>query len=516
MRSFKATDILASYSECVIATMLLLAFTGIFIWCGFNSVDFGAHWDEGKLIGSVIDTANTGVILPRWYNYPSLSYLVCLFTALFGYVAQVMINPDIIFPPIDKEGIVIINKQFIDFVNTQTYHFEVRSVFILLTASSALVVSLSARLLGVNWIASATTGITLLLSYPIFYHSRWIAPDTLLMLMTALVILTTVWASKHNSSQTLTFAAISAGLAAAAKYPGGITLFLPLYVAIKGKHKFQRLGIIMTFFMLTFLFITPGILLEPVEFIKNVRGEMNHYKTGHAAHTLETKLDGIQKLSEFILFRLFSPDAAISVGVILLAVMGAVFIWQRNKNHASIILIPIIAYLVYFSTQKVLFVRNLLMLTPFIVVLVGIAIDALMKYFPGNVLRFAIPVAFLALLSSNLNYYFKAVDSLQNPRQDAWGMALEQYLDKNPTKKISISDKALDYVSERYKSTHSAFVARESADIYIFTLKEELWICANRRNSFRVLAGPDDTDLDYYPEWVGYNRVVALDQQVCH
>jgi 4-amino-4-deoxy-L-arabinose transferase-like glycosyltransferase len=336
------------------------------------------------------------------------------------------------------------------------------------------------------------------------------------MLMTSLVILTTVWASKHNNSKTLTLAAISAGLAAAAKYPGGITLFLPLYVALKGEHKFQRLGIVITFFVLTFLFITPGILLEPVEFIKNVRGEMNHYKTGHAAHTLETKLDGIHKISEFILFRLFSSDAAISLLVILLAVLGSVFIWRQNKNYAYIILFPLISYLLYFSTQKVFFVRNLLMLTPFIVILVGISINSLMKYLNGNVLRFAIPTAFLALLSINLNDYFKAVDSLQNPHQDAWGMVLEQYLDKNTNKKISISEKALTFISDSYKNTHSDLIPREAADIYIFTLKEELWICANQRNSFQVLAGPDDIDLDYYPEWVGYNRLVALDQHVCH
>jgi hypothetical protein len=37
---------------------------------------------------------------------------------------------------------------------------------------------------------------------------------------------------------------------------------------------------------------------------------------------------------------------------------------------------------------------------------------------------------------------------------------------------------------------------------------------ANRRGNYVVVAGPDDIDLDYYPNWSGLSRVVAVDARI--
>ncbi len=53
--------------------LLLLVCLAIFIWTGIRGVDFGQHWDETKYqIGPVKTMVETGTLLPRLYQYPSV------------------------------------------------------------------------------------------------------------------------------------------------------------------------------------------------------------------------------------------------------------------------------------------------------------------------------------------------------------------------------------------------------------------------------------------------------------
>src|SRR5262249_57557199 len=54
----------------------------------------------------------------------------------------------------------------------------------------------------------------------------------------------------------------------------------------------------------------------------------------------------------------------------------------------------------------------------------------------------------------------------------------------------------------------------ERSDAYIYVLGEHHARIANRRNAYRVVAGPNDVDLDYYPTWLGLERVVVVDGMV--
>ncbi len=55
---------------------------------GWLGVDFGTHWDERKLMKSVRDTMQTGIILPGWYNYPSMIYDLAILTRQGFLAAQ--------------------------------------------------------------------------------------------------------------------------------------------------------------------------------------------------------------------------------------------------------------------------------------------------------------------------------------------------------------------------------------------------------------------------------------------
>ena len=54
----------------------MIAFSSFYI--GFTGRNFGSHWDEWKLHSAVDNSEYYGVYQPGWYNYPSVSYWVCL------------------------------------------------------------------------------------------------------------------------------------------------------------------------------------------------------------------------------------------------------------------------------------------------------------------------------------------------------------------------------------------------------------------------------------------------------
>ena len=54
----------------------------------------------------------------------------------------------------------------------------------------------------------------------------------------------------------------------------------------------------------------------------------------------------------------------------------------------------------------------------------------------------------------------------------------------------------------------------ERSDDYIYVFGEHHAPIANRRNTYWVVAGPDDVDIDYYSTWLGLERIVVVDGPV--
>jgi hypothetical protein len=65
------------------AFLIIFAFT---IWTGVRGVDYGNHWDESRLLRSVSQSMDSGLLLPRWYNYPSVPYAISFLTMSPEYI----------------------------------------------------------------------------------------------------------------------------------------------------------------------------------------------------------------------------------------------------------------------------------------------------------------------------------------------------------------------------------------------------------------------------------------------
>ena len=177
----------------------------IALFAGVLGVDFGHHWDEGKLVPQLRDTIRTGTLLPGWYRYPSVVYWLNLL-GLIPYILGIVSKGNFYLEDL--------RAYLIDVVGGDVFRIQVRWVFIFISALAIIWVYLLIYVWrNRNWIEALTGALLFGLSWEVNYHSRWIAPDAILMQFGALTMLCIVLALQPNSKRPwLWGAAIAAGL----------------------------------------------------------------------------------------------------------------------------------------------------------------------------------------------------------------------------------------------------------------------------------------------------------------
>jgi hypothetical protein len=500
--------------ETSLAIVLVIVFAAVFLFCAISSVHFGTHWDESSIINHVQKMLTSGVLLPGYYNYPSLSYYIGLLTALAH-------APD----TFGADTLAAMQLQLAEIAGSSAFKHQLRAVFAVLTASTALFVILAARAAGTEWLAATVSGAIVLSSFQVFYHSRWIAPDCLVMLTAAMTIASALWAIRDTRLVPLLLTATSAGLATAAKYPAGVLLLLPLFAATCASNVPSRVARVLIVFGATYLVVTPGTVLEPVQFVKDVLDEMDLYRRlGLYTYTVDPGLPYLGRIVDFLAFRFASSHEVISLIVLTATIVGAAAAWRRDWRVAVMLVGAPVVYIIYFATGRTLVVRNLLILVPFIAVLTAITVDTLASLFRSRVTRAAVPVVVATLLALNWPTLLQAAKSVRDFDPEGWRESLLTYITAHPNRRFAASPQVSALLGSG--TTQSMLLhAPEDADIYLYFMREyirayvpgtppgtkTLAAITNRRDIYTVIVGPRDIDLDYYPTWTGLNRIVSVD-----
>lgn len=197
--------------------------------------------------------------------------------------------------------------------------------------------------------------------------------------------------------------------------------------------------------------------------------------------------------------------------------------YKRDRAAFCILCITPLLYVLYFSTQRVMIIRNLLAVFPFIFVLTAVAIDQVSR---SARMRTASAVI-LALIALHSLASLKAMhDTTESLHADArgWSTAIEQFIESHGTSNVMLSSQALEAVGHDKSFGRKLADPDSRADFLVFVLGEfDIWEAAltppyfsefaNRRGVYKVLAGPNDVDMDYYPTWIGKKRVIVVSGQ---
>ena len=222
------------------AVLLPLAF---FLSVTWPAADFGYHWDEPwAQIRPLRSALEHDAMLPGYYIYPGLNTWLNLAALAPDYLAS---------------------RDLVEATEGRPYLLRARKLRIVLTSLAILwaygLVLALGRPVPEALLAASLMGS----SWEVIYHSRWLAPDSVLMQFAVLSVACAV-VTERRPHRTLwaVSAAIAAGLACGMKYPGGLVL-LPVVLVVATRtgigirDRIRRLAVLGAAFASTYLLTTP-------------------------------------------------------------------------------------------------------------------------------------------------------------------------------------------------------------------------------------------------------------------
>lgn len=488
-------------SAIVSALVLYLFSLGVGIW----GIDFGSHWDEPITLASVRESFRTGLFLPHQYFHNSMTYDVGIVTAAAFLVSKG------VHMPVDT----------VEPLKEPSFHLAFRTACLAISLLSIFWCGIGAWTLSRGNPFATITAMGLLAgSWEFGYHARWIAPDTLLASFASLTFCLLILAVTKKSLNWLILAATTAGLSFGSKQPGSLLLLPVLAGSFSVKKPFPihyLLGLLVAVFCAAFVISTPGALIEPAAVLRSNKTQFWRYgASGHGGYSVVPGLPHLGLIFQYLAFSAFSKYWSLSFVAFALSVLGggAAFqraVKERRVNPGSLTAAFLILFVLYFSTQKVLIVRNLMLLLPLLALL---AAEGFLWITDRR--RQMAPVAFgVLLVIGMINFTWLAKASATIPR----------YRDDLPIPASEFPDGALIWASAslrervpiemRSKDRKQAqFVLYQSIDIPDWG-SNWMILPANRRGTYRLLSsGPYEVNYDYYPSWDGPARPILVAREI--
>lgn len=481
---------------------------GVAVVSGMMGIDFGRHWDERVHEANARHAIEERTVLPARYTYPGVPHLLTLAS----------IAPEVLAVR-DDAGRAALAKR----VGTPWFSLRVRGVF--LVASSLAIVFV--YLLVLVWRGSVPEAMVaacaLGFSWEATYHMRFIAPDAL---MTALATLAMIFVMRAHASsdergahRSIALAAISAGLACAAKYPLALVALPVLAVA---RLRRSSVPIALGLLALAFLGTTPGAILEPGKFWDHVLIQADAYsrlrseKPGSQLYSYRITPGPAHALRalDYLAGTFLSHTPAIAFAMAGLALVGAVaLVREERRNVVAVFGVFPLVYLSYMSLQRIMVVRNLLPLGPFLAVLVARGVAFLFARLPALRTIFASAVALA--FAANAFWLFHAAGTIKDRHTDRFVRELAYGIEGRPAERYLLSPR----IAGDMRKARGVLPANASedpsatADLMAVTTLEALdpnaWP-GNRRQPAIRRYGPLPINLDYYPNWSGDPTIAVL------
>lgn len=504
----KATHIaLLALIVCLVA---FGAFTAL------RGVDFGFHWDEEHTLGLVQHYVRTQEFLPGWYEWPPmLSYMA--YSATIPYSLPLALA--------DYPGYHI-REYVVDLVlQNPTFTLNARKLLVAVTFLSPLWLLLGVWRHERHLAQAGLAAVLLALSWELNYHARWIAPDALMMQFGALVLMCCLLAlsAKRYPFLWLSLGAAAAACAAASKYPGALLLLAVLaaaywHTAHHGRPTWRFVGYAAALGLicaLTFVLVVPGVFAESEQFWATIRSQIAHYAGGHGRQTVTPGLSHLWLMLTYLSAVFFSPHMPVALAVTALALVAVIdLVRQRQWAVLSVLLLFPVAYLLLFSRQSVLFVRNILVVTPFLAVLAASGAHAVYRWLPTGAARVTAAVVLAAVLTLNAYSLWANSQSIVMRNTSAPAQAFIAYATKHPEQSIFISPQVQHYLQAAGISELPANLtpqlagADQIAAMFYEAMEIPGYWWVNRPGAAPLSFGPHEVNLDYYAFWRGDDRIL--------
>ncbi|MBF0175260.1 MAG: hypothetical protein HQL63_00205 [Magnetococcales bacterium] len=494
-------------------------------------IDFGENWDEWQTLKSVDRVFKDGIVLPHWYRYPSVLFDMSLLAA----ISDTRAIRDAIqgIPATPDDPFAAMASGMRRSIAEKSYLLRARSWVSFLTLLTSLWIFLFILKMR-NSPQEALLGSALFLTaWEVNYQARWLATEnltTLFSFMTQYLLLLSIRSSRLGGPLIL-LSALSAGLATGSYYPSGIFLLLVLLTAV-GLHSWgsqpggpfatlRTIGMACIVFFLTFILTTPGMIIEPAQFIRDVLSESIYYHGGHEFYRTTPGLYHFFKIFQYISVVSFSKYTIISIMLSIFFCVGFYNFVVDEKISTSIwfFLAPVF-HMIYLSQQDVMIVQRHLVLFPYLCVLTarGAVVTAAALQ-PFRRLRHMVIGAVILSLCFNMVWQNDSARAIAVRNDANQPQEVRTYMEKHGNNKFLLTPSVIKLLNLSADSL-PPHVTQDGgkADQVLFQSKEieslgSNWI-AQKPGTYTIVS-PQlfEVNWDYYPGWRGDNRVIAVERQ---
>jgi hypothetical protein len=462
------------------ARIVFLVLFCIQLILGLSTVHIVQHWDEAKLVDSVIQQYSNGRFLPSWYNYPSVIFNLTYFDYFIWNLGIKNIIPD--------------------------FNIFNRGVFYTISLLPSIVLFQVFYKRKAEWIGVATA-ILYFASWEFHYHSRWVAPDVI----AAVFGITSICFLLNKTRNSLVLSAIMAGLAFSTKYTAGIFL-LPVMIQTLYDNRLRSLKnvlIIAGTFVLTFAITSPGIFIHWSKAMADIRFEQQHYSTGHNEYTVDNFWQHFKRNCYYLILVLPTKNKILSIVLIIIGCVGFSAMLRNKKYSLVVITATVLLFIIYLSTQKVMFVRNLMICWPLLCLLIGYGIYSINRFSPGNRRNI---FAFIIVATFGLGFNLKTDMGILRSDENTPVVQFKNYLAKHPDKKIWLSPVVKSKTDTTKFNNFQPIPDKGDIDFYALYLWEiPQWrLPANQPGWIYKNFGTGEVNIEYYPTYPGNQRIILV------
>lgn len=333
--------------------IVLLSAAALRLWAIDHGIPYAVQVDEPEIVERAFNMMRSGSLHPHFFDYPGLSLYLQLIVSIARFI----------FGAIGGEWYSLSQA------TPASFYLWGRVVTALIGTATVLVV----YHIGMRWGARhalLAAGLMAVLPLHVRY-SHFVLTDTPLTFFVALTFLLSLVAHERGTLASFAAAGGAAGLAAATKYNGGISLVMPMiagwmtYPLAPGRLKTLAATVIAS--GAAFLIVAPYTVLDLPAFLDNFARLAHQYRAANVAEPLA------------VLYFKYLVRHAFGWPAILLATGGmglGLVRLVRGPGRARWMLAVIfpLAYYSMLTTQKIVFARYLMPLTPSVCLLAAIGV----------------------------------------------------------------------------------------------------------------------------------------------
>ena len=503
--------------------MPLLAF---FVGAAAYGLDFGHHWDEPWFFIPLRRFAGEGALLPGAYNYPSVSYYLSFAAGL----------PELFGAWLDGKTGLAIFQALSPHIDTLDFKLRARALFLAVTALTIPSVYGAILASGRGVVVAVVGTLAVVGSFEVAYHARWIAPDGPLLAASAFTTWCLVAAERAEDPDAARRwrygAAIGAGLSTGTKYTAGLLLLAVIALSIRAalalspasstwRTRTRIIAIPCIIFALAYLITTPATILDAPLFLTHIKIQMKTYGGGFGAYTVGAGAEHLGRMLLYLGGTLWSPHPWIAFIVTALTLTGAVRLVQRAPWLAGVVLIFPALFVAYFSIQRTMIVRNLLVILPALAVAFAWGVDTLgdgaarLAGSAGSWGRGGAIAAITLLLTVNVAFVGWAAATVHDRSDAQWiNAATTQFINRRGrTERIFLSPRVRARLDANRLMVDTTTVASD-ADLLVFHTDEGF----RTRGEYpahvwgltETWFGPYEVNFDRYPTWDGDARILVM------